>query len=298
MEDERHARLSQWQATEAATARRIKAGWLRLDLIIDAVRGGWQGRVPDPRKAVEDAIVAAAKAGEIPLYLDDDCTVRVALPVEDALSHVAKIREVQRWFALNSRWPLGALAYPSLMGAEWPAYPVPKEPRLIAGRRLWRLSDAVDAIAAMPDFGVKREKLVDMAGSAARGGELTVREPEGGERRNGDQLSEFLVEWVYAKDFNTWLEGAEFQEPYRLQDEIEPVTASADPVHAAMDPATAGTSKVWTDERLEQLRAYRETHGTKKAAKHFRISTSRVRALLPGNKPAPKGYSAFNLGQC
>ena len=53
----------------------------------------------------------------------------------------------------------------------------------------------------------------------------------------------------------------------------------------------AGTR--WTPERLEELRAYRDAHGTTKAAAWAKVSASRVRALLPSGKPAKKGYSAF-----
>jgi hypothetical protein len=52
--------------------------------------------------------------------------------------------------------------------------------------------------------------------------------------------------------------------------------------------------KPWTPERLKELRDYRAKHGTKKAAAWARVSEARVRELLPGDKPKPKGYSAFN----
>jgi hypothetical protein len=53
------------------------------------------------------------------------------------------------------------------------------------------------------------------------------------------------------------------------------------------------TKKKWTADRLEELSAYRDKHGTKAAAEHFGVTTSRVRELLPTGKPATKGYSAF-----
>lgn len=37
----------------------------------------------------------------------------------------------------------------------------------------------------------------------------------------------------------------------------------------------------WTQEELDKLAKYREQHGTKAAAERFRISTARVRRLLP-----------------
>lgn len=68
------------------------------------------------------------------------------------------------------------------------------------------------------------------------------------------------------------------------------------PLRPGLPPpdVVAGTPKTWTPERLEELSAYRKTHGTKKAAAFFRVSESRVRALLPSEKPQLKGYNAFN----
>ena len=62
-------------------------------------------------------------------------------------------------------------------------------------------------------------------------------------------------------------------------------------------PLTTDTPNKWTADRMAELSAYRATHGTKAAAEHFGVSTSRVRQLLPSEKPAPKGYSAFNPRQ-
>jgi hypothetical protein len=41
----------------------------------------------------------------------------------------------------------------------------------------------------------------------------------------------------------------------------------------------------WTPERKDELRAYRDEHGTKAAARQFGISEARVRQLLPTEKP-------------
>jgi hypothetical protein len=41
----------------------------------------------------------------------------------------------------------------------------------------------------------------------------------------------------------------------------------------------------WTDEKLAELRAFRDEHGTKAAAKKFGISEARIRQLLPTEKP-------------
>ena len=65
------------------------------------------------------------------------------------------------------------------------------------------------------------------------------------------------------------------------------------PAPVVTDGDAPGNGKVWTPEKLAELRAYRDEHGTKKAAEHFRISGARVRELLPSDKPKQKGYSAF-----
>lgn len=77
-------------------------------------------------------------------------------------------------------------------------------------------------------------------------------------------------------------------EPPPRRPELAPPTAA---------PAIVGSTadaKRWTPDRLEELRAYRAEHGTKKTAEWAGVSPARVRALLPGGKPQPKGYSAFN----
>ena len=53
-------------------------------------------------------------------------------------------------------------------------------------------------------------------------------------------------------------------------------------------PAAANASPVrqWTEERLAALKAFRADHGTSAAAKHFGITASRVRQLLPAAKPS------------
>jgi hypothetical protein len=49
----------------------------------------------------------------------------------------------------------------------------------------------------------------------------------------------------------------------------------------------------WTDEELAALRDYRDKHGTKAAARQFGISESRVRQLLPTEKPPRKSHLAL-----
>ena len=67
----------------------------------------------------------------------------------------------------------------------------------------------------------------------------------------------------------------------------------AAPVVADSASNAPGNGKVWTPEKLAELKAYREKNSTKKAAEYFGISEARIRQLLPGEKPKPKGYSVF-----
>ncbi len=54
-----------------------------------------------------------------------------------------------------------------------------------------------------------------------------------------------------------------------------------------------GNGKVWTPEKLAEVKAYREKYGTRKTAEHYQVTEQRIRQLLPGEKPKAKGYSAF-----
>ena len=77
--------------------------------------------------------------------------------------------------------------------------------------------------------------------------------------------------------------------------EIINQTAPAQSAAAVPDSASEapGNGKVWTPEKLAEAGAYRKKHGTKKTAAHYQVSEARIRQLLPGDKPKPKGYSAF-----
>lgn len=71
----------------------------------------------------------------------------------------------------------------------------------------------------------------------------------------------------------------------------------AQPQAAAPAPVVSSPSnapgKVWTDEKLAEVSAYRLKHGTKKTAEHYGVSEALIRKKLPGEKSKPKGYSAF-----
>lgn len=94
------------------------------------------------------------------------------------------------------------------------------EPRIIGGRKLWKLADAVAVIAVIPGFGIAPATLLKRALRAAVAGALIVRDLGDGDIRRADNLSEFLGEWLFAEDFNDWLASAGFGEQYRLPDEV------------------------------------------------------------------------------
>jgi hypothetical protein len=73
---------------------------------------------------------------------------------------------------------------------------------------------------------------------------------------------------------------------------LAPNAATAQTLATPAHVETA-TGKKWTPDLLAELGFYRDTHGTKKTALHYRISEQRVRQLLPKKKPETKGYSAF-----
>lgn len=96
---------------------------------------------------------------------------------------------------------------------------------------------------------------------------------------------------IKASDFAVLL-ASEGEEPsVHLAAWID-ATAPKTPAPLVADESAA-SGKKWTPERLAEVKAYRDKHGTSQAAKHYGITTTRIRALLPGEKPRPQGYSAF-----
>ena len=159
------------------------------------------------------------------------------------------------------------------VSCEWPDIPAPllalvsaaAEPRYIAGRKLWKLPEAIETVAALPGFGVAPAALLKGAYKAAAAGLLTVRDLEDGEPRKGDNLSEFLGEWVYAEDLNSWLASAGFREPYRLPDvspseenQPWPVATAAEPAPEANDAANVEPVARWQAQEQTILNKLRE----------------------------------------
>lgn len=67
--------------------------------------------------------------------------------------------------------------------------------------------------------------------------------------------------------------------------------ATGEPAPATQAPPVAG--KTWTPERLAEVKAYRDAHGTNATALHFGISGALIRQKLPGQKTAQGGHSVF-----
>jgi hypothetical protein len=60
---------------------------------------------------------------------------------------------------------------------------------------------------------------------------------------------------------------------------------------AADDDGARG--KRWTSLKLKELADFRSRHSAKETAEHFKISTSRVRQLLPSDRPRSTGFRGF-----
>lgn len=119
-------------------------------------------------------------------------------------------------------------------------------------------------------------------------GDITPRNPLTGAEESGWLASgdEWLLTRTHMKTFCDLLAVELVDGPPHIATSVRPVNAT---------PMAAG--KRWTVQELESLRLYRAEHGTKAAAARFGISEQRVRELLPGEKQARKGFSAFNRRQ-
>lgn len=104
----------------------------------------------------------------------------------------------------------------------------PGDERWIAGRRLWKLADAVAYVAAIDGFGVSQKALMKRAAKAAAAHEMQFRDVEDGAPRWGDNISDFLTEWLFAEDFNAWLELAGFLVSFRLPEGASSAAELAD----------------------------------------------------------------------
>ena len=88
----------------------------------------------------------------------------------------------------------------------------------------------------------------------------------------------------------------EAQEKWRkaiVRDLLKPHQVKTAPLAIESASTAPGNGKVWTPEKLAEVKAYREKYGTRKTAEHYQVTEQRIRQLLPGEKPKAKGYSAF-----
>ena len=153
------------------------------------------------------------------------------------------------------------------------------EPRKVEGHRLWTLVEAVKYLTALDSHGVAPERLLKRAAKAAADRTLTLIDPESGERRHGDNLSGFLVEWVRAEDFNRWLASEGIREPYRLPD--DPPSEQSQPEPGAVKAAPPEPPET-TRQRRARLLAMLETESAA-GGKHGALA--RVTAIEKQAKP-------------
>jgi hypothetical protein len=57
--------------------------------------------------------------------------------------------------------------------------------------------------------------------------------------------------------------------------------------------ALKGSVKVWTDERKAEVRAYRDAHGLKATAEHYRVSQATISKHVPAGKPAKQSLGPW-----
>ena len=130
------------------------------------------------------------------------------------------------------------------------------------------MSDVVDANGDALDLSFEIRALI----SAVSTGLLSSVTPTVSANGQTEVTSETLVPWLRNHGFGKLSDG---------------LTAST--------PIENGPKR-WTPEFTEEVRAYREIHGTKATAEKFEVSGAFIRKKLPGIKAAPKGRSVFNQG--
>lgn len=89
-------------------------------------------------------------------------------------------------------------------------------PLMLAGRRLWTLVEASRTIAHMDGFGIQLHALLTRVQIAAQEGRFTLRDPQNGAVRASCWSSAVLSAYLYAEDFNRWLDSAGYLAEFRL----------------------------------------------------------------------------------
>jgi len=96
-----------------------------------------------------------------------------------------------------------------------------------------------------------------------------------------------VLDVVSVSDLDEWLRPHGFTFTDALPQHV-PITGSS--------PRTSrsnGTSKVWTEERKAEARAYRLIHGLKKTAAHYQVSQTTISKHIPVGKPKPSPQTAW-----
>lgn len=121
--------------------------------------------------------------------------------------------------------------------------PEPKEdaspwPQVMHGQRVWRLSKAIDEIArALNWHQSQRDRLMAQAIKDGTAGVLVLRDLfAGGIAKRGDHMSE-LLDYVFSKDMNGWLDLIDAPFAYRLPEaESEQEPEATVPLTVAQSP--------------------------------------------------------------
>jgi hypothetical protein len=103
-----------------------------------------------------------------------------------------------------------------------------------------------------------------------------------------DEENRVMIERLHRQTEEAWQQRCE---------NIDTVlqAALAPPPAPRIEPAPpiAQGGKKWTEDKLAELRAYRNSHTMPETAAHFKISEARIRKLDPREKPKSKGYGVF-----
>lgn len=83
--------------------------------------------------------------------------------------------------------------------------------------------------------------------------------------------------------------------PDLLDERLAPAPETQQPAPVVAESAgnAPRSTTVWTPGKLAEVRAYREKHGTRRAAEYFGVSEQLIRRKLPRANPTTKGFSAF-----
>jgi hypothetical protein len=183
-----------------ATVSRQEEGHFTLEEAAQVLADSHPGI--DPLETVKRFLLAHSK-GELPIHHGGSRFRREVGETISTFWDTLECTELDHWLRKSAGYgfPIAAA-----------------ELRVIAGRRLWRLADAIATVAGIPGLGVTEATLMRRALQAAASRNLTLRNVEDGSAVSGDTLSGFLGEWLFAGDLNAWLESQDFSELYRLPD--------------------------------------------------------------------------------